>query len=196
EIPFDWPRGATAGALGRFAGLTPQTELVRDRLLNRLPVREIDRAARAGADEVGFVEGEALGERRHLDQTRDTIGPGGRQAKPIPAAANHFGERADRYAAERLRQGLGCTHEVPCGRGPALAADANRKRGNFWRLGALRLERAPIQDDRDTARGLFAKNRAERRGGQRLKPSADNALDETRIEQRAERRLPHEPHGR
>src|SRR5262249_37991752 len=59
EIPFDWPRGATAGALGRFAGLTPQTELVRDRLLNRLPVREIDRAARAGADEVGFVEGEA-----------------------------------------------------------------------------------------------------------------------------------------
>ena len=62
--------------------IAPDRELRRDRLLQGLAMREVELPARAGADEVRLVELETFGQRRHLDQARDEIGLGGREASP------------------------------------------------------------------------------------------------------------------
>ena len=73
QIALDRTGRAPARPLVSFVGVSPQSELARDGLLDRLAIGQIGRAARTGADEVGLVQGEALGERRHLDQAAQAL---------------------------------------------------------------------------------------------------------------------------
>src|SRR5437867_2187419 len=73
EIALHGPRHAPAALLGLIADVAPRGELPRHRLLEELPVSEIGRPAGPDADEVGLVQGEALGQRRYLDQPADPL---------------------------------------------------------------------------------------------------------------------------
>src|SRR5438046_8336374 len=60
EIALDGPGGAPPRGLTRVSRVAPERELARDRLLDRLAIGKVGRAARAAADEVGFVERQTL----------------------------------------------------------------------------------------------------------------------------------------
>jgi len=99
QIALDGPGSAAPRALRGLARVAPLGELARDRLLDRLAVCEVGRTARASADEVGLVQREALGQRRHLDQAGHALGRGGREGDPIPPSPDNLAESADGHAA-------------------------------------------------------------------------------------------------
>src|SRR3970282_2672114 len=87
--------------------------------------RQVRRAARAAADEVGLFQREALGERRHLDQAAHTLGRRRDDAEPVPAALDDLAEGADREPPKLLGQRRRVADAVTGPRAPALARDAD-----------------------------------------------------------------------
>ena len=102
EVALDRPRGARPGALTLFARVTPKGELPGHRLLNRLAIGKIGGAARAGPDEVGLVEGQALGEPGRLDEAAHVLGRRGRDSEPVPPSLDDLAVGADRDPAAVL----------------------------------------------------------------------------------------------
>src|SRR2546428_7721826 len=151
EVTFHGSSGPPPRTLGGLTRVAPKGELMRDSLLNRLPIGEVDCAARPRTDEVRLAQREALGERRHLDQSCHPIARRRREREPVPAPADHLPEGADGDAAQLLGQRLRCAHQVAhAGRLP-LAPDADGERRDLTPAGALGLECAAVQDKGDAA---------------------------------------------
>ena len=92
--------------------IAPFGEPFGDGLLNHFAKAEISRAARAGADEVAFVQSQACGQFRHLDQAADPFRCARRHAQPIPAAPDHFAEGTDGETALIIKQDIFVAKEV------------------------------------------------------------------------------------
>src|SRR5712691_1681970 len=182
--------------LGRLACVTPHGELTRNDLLNRLAVRKIDRAAPAGADEVSLVQGQALGERWHLDKAAQAFRRGGRDGEPVPTPLDDLAQSAHGDALEILRQRCRVANEVARAGGFALASHPDDDRRGFLRARALPLKGAPVEEERDASRIVGAQDLREGSVKERLKVPAKGALDEPGIEQGGERVCRRETHGR
>src|SRR5207247_7868343 len=146
EIALDGPGGAPPRGLTRVSRVAPERELARDRLLDRLAIGKVGRAARAAADEVGFVERQTLGEARHLDQAADALARAGCHAEPVPAALDDLAERAHRDATALLGERQGVAHHVAGGCGLALAREAHSDGRHVARAPTLARGPRAVQD--------------------------------------------------
>ena len=186
EIPLHGPRGPPPRALRGLAGVAPQLKLTRDRLLDRLSIREVRRAARSGADEVGLVQREALGKRRHLDQAGHALGRGGGEGEPVPPTPDDLAEGAHGHAAPFLGQRLPGAQEIAGASRLAFASDADRERRDLGRADALVFEGGPIQDESDAPRIVRAQDLGQRGIEERFETPPQHALNESGIEKRRE----------
>ena len=78
------------------AGISPGCELPGNGFLNGLSKGQIDGSARAGANEVAFIQGQASCQFRYFDKSADPLRRHRRHAQLIPTAPNHFTISADR----------------------------------------------------------------------------------------------------
>ena len=98
--------------------------------MDRAAVGEIRRAARAAAQEVGLVQRQALGERRHLDEPADPLRRCGREAEPV-ALRGRLGQRGHVADVDLLVGGHAAGLDLL-----ALDGEHGRRPGALRRLGA------------------------------------------------------------
>ena len=169
------------------ARVAPERELLAHRLLHGLAIGQVGRAARPGADEVGLVERQTLGERRDLDDATDRVRRDRRHPQPVPAPLDDLAERADREPAVLLGQGHRLAHQVADRGGLALAAEPHRHRRTLGGRRARALQRLAVDLETHAAAVVLEQQLVERRFQQGLVVPAQRALDEAGIEQRRER---------
>ena len=190
EVPLEGARGPPARRVLAVPRLAPRGELGLHGLLEGLPVGQVRDPAPARAHEVALVEGERRGEARRLDEAADEAGRRGRQADPVPPAADHLAEGADREAlqvlGERRRDPLEDGRRRPASSCAAGARRASRLLAPT-RPSRRRAMARPFTEKRDARRVALGQDRVEGRVEERLVVQAQAALDVARVEEGRQR---------
>jgi hypothetical protein len=146
-------------------------------------VGEVERAPGTHPDEVGFVQGEAGGERGDLDEAGDAVGSDGREPQPVPAALDDLAEGAHGQALLVFGDGGGASREPPDGGGTTFSGEADRESRLVTARGRCRHEGA-VDGEAHAARVVIGEDFREGRVEQGFEVADEDRLDEAALEER------------